>query len=171
MKPFFFLFLFLVGFQGFGQTAVAPAYDVTTVDGIVKGLYQVISGPAGFRRDWNQMRNLFRSEARLNSIGVDREGKPRFLSMAIEDYIRNAAPNFEQNGFFEQEIGRVTEQYGDMVHVFSTYESRREEKGEVFSRGINSIQLVKKDGRFWIVNIMWNSETKENPIPERYLKK
>ena len=65
----------------------------------------------------------------------------------------------------------MTEQYGDMVHVFSTYESRREEKGEVFSRGINSIQLVKKDGRFWIVNIMWNSETKENPIPEKYLKK
>lgn len=54
--------------------------------------------------------------------------------MAIEDYIRNAAPNFEQNGFFEQEIGRVTEQYGDMVHVFSTYESRKRKRRGILPR-------------------------------------
>jgi hypothetical protein len=107
----------------------------------------------------------------LNALGKDREGNPRFNTMAIEDYIRNTGPNFEQNGFFEREIGRVSEQYGDMVHVLSTYESRREEQGEVFSRGINSIQLIQKDGRFWIVNILWNSETPDNPIPAKYLGK
>ena len=80
-------------------------------------------------RDWNTFRALFRPEARLNALGKDREGNPRFNTMAIEDYIRNTGPNFEQNGFFEREIGRVSEQYGDMIHVFSTYESRREEKG------------------------------------------
>lgn len=145
--------------------------ELSTVDGVIKNLYAVISGPAGQRRDWNQMRGLFRPEARLSSIGVDREGNPRFLTMAIEDYIRNTGPNFEQNGFFEREIGRTAEQYGDMVHVFSAYEARREAEGEVYMRGINSIQLVKKDGRFWIVNIMWSSETEKNPIPDKYLRK
>jgi hypothetical protein len=171
-KLFFFLFCGLISAGTSGQTQVlATNPELETVDGVIKNLYAVISGPVGQRRDWNKMRDLFRPEARLSALGTDREGKPRFLTMAIEDYIRNSGPNFEQNGFFEREIGRVTEQYGDMVHVFSAYEARREEKGEPYMRGINSIQLVKKDGRFWIVNILWNTETKENPIPARYLAK
>lgn len=155
-----------------GQSIVmTPPVEFHSVDGVIGVLYQVISGPAGQRRDWDKFRSLFRPEARLNALGKDREGKPRFNTMAIEDYIRNTGPNFEQNGFFEREIGRVSEQYGDMIHVFSTYESRREEKGDVFSRGINSIQLIQKDGRYWIVNILWNSEMPENPIPAKYLNK
>ncbi|MEY4108035.1 MAG: hypothetical protein RL181_2377 [Bacteroidota bacterium] len=156
--------------SGQSITMTSPA-EFRSVDGVIGVLYQVISGPAGQRRDWNTFRALFRPEARLNALGKDREGNPRFNTMAIEDYIRNTGPNFEQNGFFEREIGRVSEQYGDMVHVLSTYESRREEQGEVFSRGINSIQLIQKDGRFWIVNILWNSETPDNPIPAKYLGK
>lgn len=163
---------FLVHSSAEGQTSVIQTVPaaLTSVDGVVKRLYEVISGPAGQRRDWDQFRQLFRSEARLNAMGKDREGKPRFSTMAIEDYIRNAGPNFEQNGFFEREISRITEQYGDMVHVFSTYESRRTIDGEVFSRGINSIQLIQKDGRYWIVNILWNSESADQPIPAKYLK-
>lgn len=169
------LFVFFFGgyslFLSAQTQIIASNPELSTVDGIIKNLYGVISGPAGQRRDWNKMRDLFRPEARLSSIGVDREGNPRLLTMAIEDYIRNTGPNFEQNGFFEREIGRVTEQYGDMVHVFSAYEARREEKGEVFMRGVNSIQLVKKDGRYWIANIMWVTETEQNPIPARFLQK
>ncbi|MFZ4425848.1 MAG: hypothetical protein ACOYOO_01695 [Saprospiraceae bacterium] len=150
---------------------IATNPELATVDGVIKNLYEVISGPAGQLRNWNKMRDLFRPEARLSALGTDRDGKPRFVTMAIEDYIRNSGPNFEQNGFFEREIGRVTEQYGDMVHVFSAYEARRAEKDTPYMRGINSIQLVKKDGRFWIVNILWNTETKENPIPAKYLGK
>lgn len=146
--------------------------ELSTVDGVIKNLYELISGPAGQLRDWNKMRDLFHLEARQGSLGTDREGKPAFATVTVEDYIRNSGPNFEQNGFFEREIGRVTEQYGDMVHVFSAYEARRAEKDATpYMRGINSIQLVKKDGRFWIVNILWNRETKENPIPAKYLNK
>lgn len=169
------IFFALLGFalaKVSAQTQIiATNPELVTVDGVIKNLYAVISGPAMQRRDWNKMRDLFRPEARLSSLGVDRDGNPRFLTMAIEDYIRNSGPNFEQNGFFEKEIGRVTEQYGDLVHVFSVYEARREEKGTPYMRGINSIQLIKKDGRFWIVNIVWNTETKENPIPAKYLVK
>lgn len=164
------LFLCPVG-QVFAQGSVslaAPA-GVQSVDGIIGSLYGLISGPVGQRRDWDSFRALFRQEARLNSMGKDRAGNPRFTSMAIEDYIRNAGPSFEQNGFFERELHRVTETFGDVVHIFSTYESRRTVDSEVFARGINSIQLVRKDGRFWIVNILWNSESADNPIPDKYL--
>jgi len=91
--------------------------------------------------------------------------------MTQEDYIRNVGPVFDEKGFFEQEIGRSLEKFGNMVHVFSVYETRFALDGKVEARGINSIQLVQKDGRFWILNIMWNPETPDNPIPEKYLKK
>lgn len=172
----YFQVLIVVFFLGYGsakgQSSIIQTVPtaLTTADGVVKKLYEVISGPAGQRRDWDTFRQLFRSEARLNALSKDREGKVRFSTMAIEDYIRNAGPNFEQNGFFEREINRITEQYGDMVHIFSTYESRRTIDGAVFSRGINSIQLIQKDGRYWIVNILWNNESAEQPIPAKYLK-
>jgi hypothetical protein len=38
-------------------------------------------------------------------------------------------------------------------------------------RGINSIQLWNDGKRWWIVNIFWQSETPDNPIPEKYLSK
>lgn len=171
MKKLVFIIVLCSAFvSASAQTQVMTSNpELATVDGVIKNLYAVISGPAGQRRDWNKMRDLFRPEARLSALGTDRDGKPRFVTMAIEDYIRNSGPNFEQNGFFEREIGRVTEEYGDLVHVFSAYEARREEKEAPYMRGINSIQLVKKDGRFWIANIVWNTETKENPIPAKYL--
>ena len=149
----------------------ASLSEVTSVDAIIKTLYEVISGPAGQRRNWNKFRSLFRPEARLNAFGKGSDGKVKLTTMTQEDYVRNVGPMFDEKGFFEKEIGRSQEKYGSMVHAFSAYETRFVADGKVESRGINSIQLVQKDGRFWILNIVWNPETPENPIPEKYLKK
>lgn len=150
----------------------ATTAEVSSIDAIIKTLYEVISGPAGQRRNWNKFRSLFRPEARLNAVGKDLNGKAKLTTMTQEDYIRNVGPMFDEKGFFEKEIGRSQEKYGNMVHVFSAYETRfTAANGKVEARGINSIQLVQKDGRFWILNIMWNPESSDNPIPEKYLKK
>lgn len=149
----------------------ASLAEVSSVDAILKTLYDVISGPAGQRRNWNKFRSLFRPEARLNSVGKDNNGKDKLTTMTQEDYIRNVGPLFDERGFFEKEIGRSQESFGNMVHVFSAYESRYIQNGKIEARGINSIQLIKKDGRYWILNIVWNSESADNPIPERYLRK
>src|ERR1051325_8170084 len=51
---------------GSAQTATGPrASDVASVDGIIAALYDVISGPAGQKRDWERMRSLFVPGARL----------------------------------------------------------------------------------------------------------
>ena len=68
-----------------------------------------------------------------------------------------------------QEIARTVEQYGDIAHVFSTYQARRTANGPVFMRGINSFQLVRHGGRWWVVSIMWQQETPQRPIPAEYL--
>ncbi len=77
----------------------------------------------------------------------------------------------EERGFFEQEIGRVEERFENIVHAFSTYTSRWTPEGEVFQRGINSIQLMWDGERWWIVNIMWRGVGPDTEIPERYRRK
>ncbi len=82
-----------------------------------------------------------------------------------------AGPNLEKDGFFEKEIGRKIEQFGNIMHVFSTYESRRKaEEAKPFMRGINSIQLWNDGKRWWIVNVLWQSESPQSPIPEKYIQ-
>src|ERR1700751_3032630 len=74
-------------------------------------------------------------------------------------------------GFYEKELARRTEQFGNIAHVWSIYESRHnEDDPEPFMRGINSIQLFNDGKRWWIVNIYWQQENAENPIPQKYLK-
>ena len=152
---------FVTGTQG--AVPANPA-DVASVDSIMRAVYDVISGPAGQKRDWNRMRSLFTSNARLMPLA-----KTGLRSGGVEDYIATSGPFLEKNGFHEIELARRVEQYGDIAHVFSTYEARNKLGGPVFMRGINSFQLVRHGGRWWVVSIMWQQETPENPIPPQYL--
>ncbi len=154
------------------EPAAPPAKpeDVASVDAIIASLYDVISGPAGQKRDWDRMRSLFAPGARLIPMGPRQGGGYTTRVMTVEDYIRLGGPSLERDGFFEQEIGRRTERYGNMVHAFSTYDSRRELSDEKpFMRGINSIQAMYDGTRWWIISVLWESERSDNPIPEKYL--
>ena len=101
--------------------------DVKSIDAIIAALYDVISGPAG-ERDWDRLRSLFYSEARLIPCvrATQEEAKPPNTArvLTVEDYIKRAEPRFKVNGFFEREIARRVERFGAVAHVFSTYESR-----------------------------------------------
>jgi hypothetical protein len=93
--------------------------------------------------------------------------------LSVDDYVTRAGPGLETNGFFEREIHRTVEQYGNILHAFSTYESRRtaDLNEKPFARGINSIQLLKDGDRWWVVSIFWDSERAGNEIPAKYLPK
>lgn len=144
--------------------------DVESVDAVIGALYNVISGPAGEKRNWDRMRTLFIAEAKMMATGKRPDGTMGKRVMAVEDYIKLSGPVLEKDGFFEREIGRKTDQFGNVVHVFSTYDSKRTLQDEKpFMRGINSIQLWFDGKRWWIVSVFWQAETADNPIPEKYL--
>lgn len=160
--------------QAAAQPAPPPANpaDVESVDAIIAALYDVISGPAGQKRDWDRMRSLFIPGARLIPIGRTQAGNFAARVLTVEDYITRAGPSLERDGFFEREIGRVTERYGNLVHAFSAYDSKRTlADSQPFMRGINSIQLMHDGTRWWVVTVHWESERSDNPIPEKYLNK
>ncbi len=148
----------------------ASQSDVGSMEGIVKALYDVISGPAGEKRNWDRMRTLFIPEARMMATGKRPDGTMSKRVMSVEDYIKASGPVLERDGFFEMEISRKTEQYGNIVHLFSTYAAKRMKEDEKpFMRGINSIQLWNDGKRWWIITIFWQAETPDNPLPGKYL--
>ena len=146
--------------------------DVASIDSIVAALYDVISGPAGKKRDWDRMRSLFIPGARLIPTGARPTGEYGSRVLSVEDYIQRSSPLLEKEGFFEKEVSRQTDAFGQIAHVFSTYESKHTaEDAKPFARGINSIQLMNDGKRWWIVTIFWQGEDAKNPLPEKYLKK
>lgn len=147
--------------------------DVSSIDGIIKAAYDVISGPAGRPRDWERERALFFAGARLIPTATvpgrnDVDLAPLILD--VDGYIERVEPVFAKSGFYETEVARRTEQFGRIAHVWSTYESRHSrDDREPFMRGINSLQLFNDGSRWWIVNIYWRHESAAHPIPEKYL--
>ena len=145
--------------------------DVGSLDAILAALYEVISGPAGQRRDWDRMRALFVPGARLIPAIYRPDSVPGLRIWDLEQYISQVGPRLESAGFFEREIARRIERYGGMTHVFSTYESRRTISDPApFARGINSIQVFFDGRRWWLVTIFWEGERPDNPIPGPYLQ-
>ena len=146
--------------------------DVNSLDNILAALYEVISGEKGVKRDWARFKNLFIEAAQLMPSGKSKTGKVGYRVMSPQDYVDNAGRFLEENGFFEVEINRKTEEYGSLVHAFSTYESYHSTAADKpFARGINSIQLMNDGERWWIVSIYWLGETEALPLPKGYLPK
>lgn len=149
--------------------AAKPA-DVASPDTILAAVYDVISGQAGQARDWDRFRSLYLPGARLVPTGPKKEGGGSFArTMTPDDYATRAVAFFEKEGFYEKEAARRMERYGNIVQVFSTYESRHDPKEAPFARGINSFQLFFDGTRWWVVTVFWQAETPENPIPKEFL--
>ena len=143
---------------------------VQTLGGTIATLYGVISGEKGEARDWELFKFLFKPEAKLIPSGKNKEGAYGIRYLTPEDYIKGSGKWLVENGFFENEIHRTVQTFGNITQVFSTYESFHSKSETVpFMRGINSIQLLNDGNRWWVVNIYWTQETKENPIPQEYL--
>jgi hypothetical protein len=148
----------------------AKPEDVSSIDAIIKALYDVISGPKGQARDWNRMRSLFVPQAHLIPTVNRQQGGRALLVMNVNDYIATSGQMLVETGFREREVARKVEDFGSIAQVFSTYESFRDTETAPFMRGINSIQLFNDGTRWWVVNVFWDAERSGLTIPEKYLK-
>ncbi|MCY3547276.1 MAG: hypothetical protein OXH49_10395 [Gemmatimonadetes bacterium] len=153
---------------------MADPADVESVEAIVTAVYESISGNAGVPRDWDRFRSLFLPGARLMPVATEHleNGRRSSINSASpEEFAAGSEGFFEEQGFFEVEIGNVTETYGDIAHRFSSYASfyTDDPNEEPFNRGINSFQLLHDGERWWILTIFWQHEPDAGPIPDKYL--
>lgn len=148
--------------------ALPPANpaDVSEIDQIITALYTVISGPAG-PRDWNRFRSLFHPDAYMAAFNAKKE----LRKFTPAQYVQNNGPFFMKSSFEEKELGRKVNQFGTVAQVFTAYEFTAGTTPPTTKRGINSVELVKEKGRWYIMNITWDEEAPGQPIPTDMLKK
>ena len=144
--------------------------DMMAIDTMVKALYDAVSFRVGEEPDWHRLRSLFAPNAQL--IHARTEGT---VVLTIEGFIAGYQQNLQttdlgSKGFFESEIARQVQQFGNIAHIFSTFESRHNQQDTVLlARGINSIQLVKHHHQWRVMTILWDDERNDNFIPPQYL--
>src|SRR6188768_535803 len=103
-----------VGMQGWS--------DTSEVDSLMSVFYQVISFEDGDAPDWERMAALFSAHARITRItpqGIDYLDLSSFRLMA-EELIEVGA----FTSFFECEVARRLDRFGDVLHIASAYETR-----------------------------------------------
>ncbi len=154
-------------------TPRANPADVASPDALLAANYAILSGPLGQKRDWNRFRSLYMPDARLGSVRHAKDGAGLTThSFTVEGFIAFCNDYFEKGSFYEKEISRHADRYGNIMQIFSTYESRRDPKDpKPFDRGINGFQLFFDGHRWWIVSALWQAESPDAPIPEKFLPK
>ena len=140
--------------------------DLDEISAVIDEMYAMISGPAG-PRDWSRQANCFHPEARQIRTWLDEDGRPACKIMGPEEYSRDTAPFFAEHDFYEVEIGRRIDLFGNMAHAWSAYEARRApDDAAPERRGINSIQLFRDPERGWrIIAMIWDNERQGVEIP------
>ena len=148
--------------------------DVADPEAIVTATYAAIARAPGDNYDWERFSSLFLPGAMLIPNTEQRNGQ--FDVLSVQDFIdwidQFTVPIIgtdQDRGFSEDGISNTTERYGDIAHVFSTYEKHFWGDGQNLGRGINTFQLVFNEGRWWIVSIVWDEESGAGPIPGKYL--
>lgn len=144
---------------------LARREDVASIDGLIRAIYEVISGPAG-PRDWDRERTLFFPGARLIPTRPGSEGEGVADVFDVDGYIASRTPFFEKNSFYETEFARRRFVFGSIASVLSAYESRWRPDDKPFVRGINSIQLFHDGDRWWVLSIAWDNERPGSPLPD-----
>ncbi|MEO3404256.1 hypothetical protein AAFN85_10155 [Mucilaginibacter sp. CAU 1740] len=157
-------------FPAKAQVITKHGDNVSTLDGIMKAYYDVVTVKKGEKVSFERDSLLHIPDAHVGSGYIDKQGKQQFSYMTLKQYHKLADPSLSKEGFDEREIARRVEKFGSIYHVWSTYESRNTHDGPVTERGINSIELFYDGTRFWILGWFYDGERKDNPIPEEYLK-
>jgi hypothetical protein len=139
-------------------------FQITTT---VLAFYNVVSGPAG-RRDWRVFEELFAPDARM-VVSVMKDGSPTAVVMTPKEYAERSTPNFNQRGWFEHPVATRVLRFGDIAHVWSTYEAREaSNQDKPTARGINSFQLVRIGGQWKLQSVVWQKEDAANRIPPQF---
>ena len=173
------VFLLIVTSIGSAQTPkrreAAPPTDTGSIDAIVSALYAAVSHGPDESPDFNRMRRIF---LYVGMLVPPKAPRAEFTVMDVDGFAerseKSVAGRKEKGqpaiGFFEREIARRTDCFGNICQIFSTYESRHAASdAKPFERGVNSIQLLRDGERWWIASVIWDRERPDNPIPAQYI--
>ena len=153
------------------QAQTAP--DYTTVNGIMTELYAAVTRKPGAPFEWHRLRAIMAPEGIIVPQRAQTQEQTRVMNAEsfvkwIDEGWMSVIGTPRDQGFFERQTNLVVEEFGDIAHAFTTYEKGPYEPRRVQARGINSVQLIKRDARWYILSITWDEENASLRMPERY---
>jgi hypothetical protein len=101
----------------------------------------------------------------MGAVAKSTTGPAQFRAFTPAEYRRSNGPFFMQSGFYEDELKRKVNQFGNVATVESSYQFKLEPNGPVQQRGVNYFTLVNSEGRWWILNLSWQDEDEKNKLP------
>lgn len=128
---------------------------------VISEMYASMSFEAGQRPDWRRQFELFAPGARL--VRVNDDGVFEFDLASFQANLEAMIDSGALTSFWEGETWREVREFGDVAHVLSAYEIRTARDGEVVDRAIKSIQLFRRDGRWWISAMLWRRGVTAGP--------
>ena len=134
------------------------------LDSVIAEMYDQVCFEKGQRPDWKRQAEIFAPGARM--VRINDSGVFEFDQESYRVNFEAMIDSREMPSFWEGELWRETRLFDDMAHVLSAYETRRTRNGEVLNRGVNSIQLFKRDGRWLISAMIWRREGRDVRIAD-----
>jgi len=122
----------------------------TTPESVITKIYQLVTFPPDTTPDWEKVKSLFIDEAvivlRTSFTKMDVMSKEGFVDLFIRDIKKY---NMDKTGFQEQML----------------YEANVPNSSNPPQRGLDSFQLMKREGRWWIVSVINEIPRLGVPIP------
>jgi hypothetical protein len=144
-------------------TAAKSSMGDRAIEFLLEKLYAVISFEESEEPDWAGLGEVFSKYARITRItpeGTDHLDPQSFLAMT-----RNLLEVGAYTSFYELEVARTVQQFGDIAQIWSTYETRRNRAArEPLGRGINSIQLIREGGSWRVLGLLWDEQLTETGL-------
>ena len=154
-------------------SADSEVADLTKINAVITNFFEAISSSAGGKIDRARLDALFTPNGRIGSVQPPHDSTPASAYFMTPDQYAEGSDRFTAKyGFIDRVLHSQIERYGLMAHAYSAYESRNDPKDATpMARGIKSIEMLKSAGKWLIVEVYWNSETPDNPLPAAYLQR
>lgn len=136
------------------NSPVAAQHDATA-EATVRELYDLVTFDVGINPDWDRARELFIPEA----VVVLRSSREAMTTFTVEGWIQDFVDfieraNVVETGFVERIVRLDAVEFGDIAHVWVLYEAHVPGRDRPPTEGVDSFQLVKRDGAWKISAIM-----------------
>ena len=144
--------------------------DVKSPEAIIAALSSSISGEAGQARNWDRFRSLFvPGSGRLVVTRVPKAGPTDVTVLSMEDYIARSTGS-APGRFYELPIAYDVQSFGKMTHVYESYGLHHTRDDQPYVRGVNSFELLSDGSRYYVLQVFWDTERPDNPLPAKLQK-
>jgi hypothetical protein len=155
------------------QTPAAPeSRPSDTAEALVRSLYAEISFEAGAALpDWKKVRGMFLEEA----VIVLRTSRSASTVFSVDGFVGDFVKFIERaeakkTGFTERILNLKSTEFRDIAQVWVVYEAHIPGSPRPPQRGLDSFNLVRREGGWQIASVVNEIPDRDNPIPEELRK-